>query len=210
MYVTSLKALLVTALQQTFDQDYIEADFRNIKVGIEYPVAKQDYPSIWVDWAQSGNLRIAGVSHKEFAPLSADLRSREFTRWFYAGEASFSIAAMTSFERDRILDELVRVFAFGQETPQTSEFRSMIELNEFIAANANFDEIGIQGSTVTGGTPWGTDDLIYEVTASLSIVGEFVSDGSSRTLIPLSAVAVYPHRTDEPPPAPVADENGWM
>lgn len=198
-FLVPLKTLLVEAWQKTFDGEYIEEDFRGLHVSIEYPARKQDYPGIWVDFTPTG-IEIAGVSHVEYEEGVDFEGFRPHTRWVYDGTAEFTIATMTSLERDRLFDEMTRVLAFGREDESTAEFRAYIEDNEFVACNMDFDQFSVQGMAATPGTPWQTDDIIYEVTISTRCFGEFVSDSKSLTLVPLSAIVVQPQGPGDPDP----------
>jgi hypothetical protein len=189
MYLAPLKTLLVEAVKRTFDDAYPEEDFRNVHVSIEYPVDKMNYPGVWVDYTDSDKLMVAGVAHQEFHEYDTG-EFQPFTRWKYSGYASFTVTALTSWERDRLYDELVTTFAFGKENHERSRFRQTIETNEFIAANFDFDEIEPQGNTAAPGTPWGTDEVIYERTINMQVIGEFVSDNTTGILVPLSAIKV--------------------
>jgi hypothetical protein len=199
--------LLTEAMKKTFDAEYPVEDFRNLLVSIEYPSEKEDYPSIWVDFDPTAELETMGIDHHEVSDPSIDGEVRKFERWRFQGYASYTVVALTSIERDRLFDEVVRVMAFGKEVASTSEFRNYIEDNEFLAVNFDFDQIGIAGVAATPGTPWGTDEVIYEATVRMEVVGEFVSDGATRTLAPLSAIAVYAYADNQPDPAP-SDE--WL
>ncbi len=189
-YLVHLKTALVEALKKTFDGDFPDPDFRGINVSIEYPVEPQHYPGIWVDYTDSASLRAAGIDHFEFTEPGDSGYVRRFTRWRFAGYASFTVVALTSLERDRLFDQLVRVMAFTHETDQVPEFRNYVENNEFIAMNFDFDEIEPRGNSVAPGTPWGSDELIYEVTVNMEVIGEFISEGSTGTLAPLSTILV--------------------
>jgi hypothetical protein len=209
VFIAPLKTLLTEAVLMTFDGDYPTADFRNIKASIEYPEKKQDYPSIWVDFDPTGELEIVGVAHYELTEPDEDGNRHSYTRWRFQGYATYTVVAMTSLERDRLFDEVIKVMAFGKEQAATSEFRTYIEDNEFIAVNFDFDQIGIRGFTATPGTPWGTDEVIYEATVAMECVGEFVSDGSTQALAPLSAIQVTAYASNQPDPFSPADEGGW-
>lgn len=210
MFITRLKTALVEAVRRTFDAEYVEEDFRNLHVSIEYPVERQHYPGIWIDFDIEGQLETAGIDHREFTEESADGSSRRVMRWRFQGYASMTVVAMTSFERDRLFDEVVRVLAFGPESVQTAEFRAYIEDNEFLALNIDFDQIGVAGASSLPGTPWGTDEVIYEVTLRMECLGEFVSDVASGTLVPLAKVVTYPYveGTDPIPAATVTPSVG--
>jgi hypothetical protein len=192
-------------MRQTLDNEYIEADFRNTKVGIDFPVEREDYPAVWVDFTPTAQLERAGISHIEIA--EGDDGMRQYTRWRFQGTASYTAIALTSLERDRLFDELVRIMAFGQESIPTSQFRAYIEDNEFIAINFNFDQVGVAGFAATPGTPWQTDEVMYEATIQMNAIGEFVSDLLTGTLVPLSKVIVYPYSNLEPDPLPGP---GWL
>jgi hypothetical protein len=162
---------------------------RNLYVSIEYPVQPQAFPSIWVDFENTGSLQIAGIAHTEV--METDEAITEVTRWRFSGYASFTVVALSSLERDRMYDELVRTMAFAnRDAAQISEFREHIEHNEFVAMNMDFDQIESRGNAASPGTPWGTDEIIYERTINMELIGEFVSDGSTHTLVPLSRIIV--------------------
>lgn len=192
-YLTLLKTLNVQALKAVLNDTYPTADFRGVHVSIEYPVDKVNYPGIWVDYTDSGDLLVAGVDHKEYVQAIAGDSSggyEPYTRWKYSGYVSYTVAALTSTERDRLYDELVRIFAFGSLNPLLATFRNTIESNPFIAANMNFDKISPQGNAATPGTPWGTDEIIYERTINMEIIGEFISDNTAGTLAALSGFSL--------------------
>lgn len=210
MYLTYVKTVLREGIYQTFDSEYVESDFRDIFISLEFPVKKADYPGIWVDFSPRGNLQVAGVHHGEYADPDASGNSRLFTRWFFEGEASFTVVGLTSLERDRLYDEVVRVLAFGQEAPSTSEFRTYVEDNEFIGMNLNFDQIGQRGHTQSVGTPWGTNDVIYEGEVSMTMRGEFIADSQTNTLVPLSEIVAYPYADNESDPKPPDGNGTWV
>lgn len=202
MYMVQVKTLLTEALRRTFSSAYPVPSVQNLYISIEFPVAKQNYPSIWVDFEPVGDLEVAGIDHKEFLPSTTPGVVNQHTRWRYQGHATFTVAALTSLERDTIYDELVRVMAFGRENPGTSEFRAMVENNGYIAANIDFDQISQRGFAASPGTPWGTDEVIYEGTLAMEIFGEFLSDVTTGALVPISAISVTEYTDQESDPNP--------
>lgn len=186
MYLAPLKTLLVEAVKRTFGDSYPIAEWRGVKVGIEYPIDPQDYPGIWVDYDDTDTLKIVGISHLEFA--ETNLGPVPITRWKFSGYASYTIVALSSFERDRLYDEFVKVLAFGLLDPDTSIFRQTIENNEFIATNVDFDTVQPRGNNAAPGTPWGTDEIIYERTLNVNILGEFIPDTRNGALYRLSEI----------------------
>lgn len=209
-YLVPLKTLVTTALRSTFGPDYPNPDFASAWVSIEYPVEQQAYPSIWVDYADTANLVRAGVDHLEeqvFAgvgPGGSDI-TRQYTRWKFTGVISLTVVALTSLERDRLYDEMVRVVAFGPESDATARFRAVIENNDLVATNIDFDTIEAAANAAAPGTPWGTDEIIYERGINLNVIGEFVSDPLTGDLVPLSGFQVS---ATEDLNLPV-DRQGW-
>lgn len=192
MYLIPLKTLLVQALRQTFDDQYPSPDFRGLYASIEYPVEPQAYPSVWVDYDDTAPLTRAGVSHRETLEVQTggDPLVVPYTRFRFEGSVSLTVVALSSLERDRLYDELVRVLAFGDEDAATVQFRRYIEDNEFIAANMNFDTLTARGNAAAPGTPWGTEEVIYERGLSVEIIGEFVADRTTGALVPLTRIEV--------------------
>lgn len=188
-YRRNLKAGLVTGLKKTFDANYPEEKLREIHVSIEYPVKQQDYPSIWVDFEEA-SLQTAGIDHHE-----KDEEGNLVLRWRYEGHASYTIAALSSLERDRIFDELVKVIAFGRSAEPLNAFREFVEDNNFIAMNFDFDQIEVAGNAATPGTPWDTDEIIYESTLVMQVLGEFVTDVDTGNLVPLSKIIIDGRQT---------------
>jgi hypothetical protein len=192
MYIAPLKTILVEALKTTFDMSYPTADFRNVHVGIEYPVDPQEYPSIWIDYDDTQDLIKAGISHLETVDPVTNLAREPFTRWRFTGYISITVVAMTSLERDLLFDEVVRVVAFGNEDVVIGRFKRAIEMNDLIAATMNTDKIQPRGAAAAPGTPWSTDELMYERTLNLEIIGEFIPDATTGTLLPLSKIVIIP------------------
>lgn len=195
MYISKVKHILNTAMKTTFDSQYIEEDFRDLYVSVEFPIKETDYPGIWTNFNPRGDLERAGVSHEEVD--SEDGLGRTYTRWVFQGEASYSCAALSSYERDRLYDEMIRTVAFGEEATSTSRFREIIETNDFIGMSVNFDSITTRGFGESMGTPWQTDQWVYEAEIVLSCVGEFVADTQTFDLAPLDVLRVYPYTEED-------------
>lgn len=198
MYVVPLKTLLIQALRTTFDTSYPVTEFQGVRIGLEYPVDQQQYPSVWVDYDDTQPLLRAGIGHLEYVnPNDGITPVAPYTRWRFQGYVSLTAVAMTSLERDRLYDELVRVVAFGNEDGVIGRFRNTIASNDLIAATLNTDKIEARGNNAAPGTPWGTDEIMYEKSLNLELIGEFVPDPETGTLINLSKIVMLP--TEELP-----------
>lgn len=183
-YRTKLKTGLVVALGEVFNANYPVEKLREIHASIEYPVEPQDYPGIWVDFDEAV-LQNAGIDHRE-----TDEDGNVVLRWRFEGHVSYTIASLTSLERDLIYDELIKVLAFGKSSEVLNAFREFVENNDFVAMNFDFDEIQVSGNAATPGTPWETDEIIYESTVTMEVLGEFVTDVSTGDLVPLSKILI--------------------
>lgn len=199
MYLLELKTNVVEALRATFDGSYPEPDFQSIKASIEYPVDQADYPGIWVNYDDTQELTIAGIGHTEYVEVNGV--ELPVTRWRFGGTLTMTLTALSSLERDRLFDEMVKVIGFARFSDSRSEFRDRIEQNDLLAMNANFDLMRPSGDNAAPGTPWGTDEFIYEKSISIDLIGEFVSEPDSMTLVPLRQIRVkgYQQGTPEPP-----------
>lgn len=204
-FLMKTKTNLVKALQTTFDGGYPIPDFRDLHVSIEFPVDKQHYPCIWVDFEPSQDLVAAGIDHAEYTPWSETARRLE--RWRFFGTCTFTVVAFSSAVRDRLADEVIRVLAFGRTDPTSSQFRQAIENYPYIAMDIGWDKVGIGQMAASPGTPWGSDEYLYEVTLRMNAQGEFLSNPSTGELYPISEVAVYPRQEGEPD-LPAGD--GWF
>lgn len=205
MYMQYLKTAIVEGLRRVYDVEYPVEELRAINVSIECPVSNANLPCFWINYEDTDSLRVAGIGHEELSYAEGEF-SRH-TRWRFSGSITVTAMAMTSRERDMLYDELVRVFAFGRYTEPTNQFREHIESNDLIAMNINFDEIRPSGDNAGMGTPWDTQEMLYEKSVTLDVQGEFIGDPLIQQIVPLGEIRVHPYVEDlQTPPNPPADE----
>lgn len=197
MYVVPLKGAIVEALRATFTNGYPEADFSNLWCSIEFPMDKSNYPGIWVQYDDTEEVSIAGIGHTEVV-LDEQGSERTVTRSRFGGVITMTCVALSSLERDRLYDELIRMLLFARVEPQVSTFRTLIEQNDLVAMNVDFDKVRAAGDAAAPGTPWGTEEMLYERSVAINVIGEFIS--SYGTLYRLSKIIElgYPEGTPEP------------
>lgn len=186
MYLTHVKTLAQKATSLAFQA--MPGDFGNTYVSLEYPVREHEYPSVWVNFDPTGYLTKMGVGHWEYA--DDDQGSRLIARWSFAGSISLTVTAMTSLERDSLFDAVVAMIAFGDVNTDLGVFRSTVENDPLVILQVNFDQIDQRGFAAAQGTPWGTDEMMYEATVSLTCIGEFISAPGTDLLLPISAIEV--------------------
>jgi len=197
MYLVELKTILTQALRLSFDSAHRVEEFRNLPVSIEFPEKQQDYPGVWVDFEPTHALEVAGIAHREYVNDNATVTG--YTRWRFQGYATYTAVALTSLERDRLIDEIARIFASGRENDAAQRFRQYIEENPYIAANVDFDQIEQRGFASSPGTPWQSDEIIYEGTLAMEVIGEFVTDLTG-TVIAIEGITVQEYTDIEPVP----------
>jgi hypothetical protein len=205
MFTVPLLTTLHKALAETFDSDFAKEEFRTVHIGVDFPIKREDYPAIWIDFTPTQSTKIAGIDHKETDIAENGLIARRHSRWRFWGQATFTVLTMSSFERYRLLDEVIRVLAFGKEQSATAQFRKVIEDNEFVAVNYDADEIDLSGFTAQQGTPWNSPDFIYEATATIELQGEYITDPATGQLAILERIDVFPYSDLEPDPKPQGD-----
>lgn len=204
MFLLQAKTLFIEALKATFDNEHPD-----VNVSMEYPIEEAHFPSIWVDFTPTADLQIAGVGHVEDVP-NEDGTFRRGTRWRFGGRVTYTVSALTSRERDIIADEVVRLLAFGGEYPALSQFRQTLETNDLIQVSMQWDTFTLGGKAEDPGTPWGSDEMVYEITVGVDCQGSFVSGSTAaQSLIPLSQIAIQDTVPGEPEPQfPTSPEAG--
>lgn len=199
MFLVPLLTLFKEATTAVYGAEFPEPDFRDLWVSLEYPAAEANYPGIWLTYMPTAPLQVAGIGHREYTDPAADGSVRALTKWRFGGTLSFTCVAMSSFERYRLADSLIETLAFGKDNPDTSEFQATLDNNDLIGLQMQWDQFTIGAPDESQGTPWGTDDILYEMTVSVDCQGEFASDALGATLIPLSAVTVTDYAPGEGP-----------
>jgi hypothetical protein len=206
-YLVPTKTALMSSMKVLFGEDFPDPDYRGLLVSLEFPATKEAYPSIWVDFDPSARLETMGIDHREVY-YDDDGTEVLVRRWRFGGTALFTIVALTSLERDALFDHVVSHLAFGPRSAEGSSLRAKIENNDLVALQPNFDSISIQGADASAGTPWGTDEFIYEITLRLALEGEFAVVEDTGALANLSKIDFQPRIFDEPlpldPPEPPA------
>lgn len=190
MFLYQLKTALTLALRQVFTATYPVADFANLPVTIEFPYTEQEYPGVWVTWEPVGAISRGGIDNYQMTPWApTDLASNpnDLFRYRFSGNSLFTVGALTSLQRDRLHDELLRVFLVSTD-PSVESFRQYVEDNPYIAMQMDFDNVNVRGMSENPGTPWGTNDFIYECTLAIETYGEFIADRELSQLVVLSQI----------------------
>lgn len=187
-YLRTIKTTATEALQAAFQVAYPETDTaggdKPVYISQEYPVEKAHIPAIWVEFEPT-DLRTVGIAYTE-----TDTEGNLYTRWRFAGMATFTVAAMSSNERDMIYDQMVALVAFASQTEAPSTWRQTIESSDLIATTWSYDTVDSRGEAAAPGTPWGTDEVMYERGIALQVLGEFVTNPITLQLVNLSEISI--------------------
>lgn len=182
-----------------------------VTVDMEYPIKKEHYPGIWVQFSFSEFVQ-AGLGHEilTFTLDENNEKNWEPVREFqFKGRVSLTIVALTSLERDRLSDAIISMLMFSRQpeyvitkvNKDTKQFRQLmtsLTQNPYVSMTVNHDQITPGGQAMTTGVPWDSDLPGYEDTYSFDILGQtnitFRRDGT----YDLSAV-VFDGELVEPP-----------
>lgn len=195
MFLAETLTAVHKTLTEIFNDDYPVEAARNIRVSIEYPEDAQDYPGIWIDLAIQGDLERSGINYSELVE-NPDGSFGEIDRWSFDAEVSLTVLAMSSLARARLLDEVVRVVGMQIESGRKGFSKKIME-NKMIGLTPSTDRLRVSGMATVPGTPWGTDEMVYEVTVNFGLMGEFCSTPEG-SLVPLSEIRI--DVTQEPEP----------
>lgn len=171
-----------------------------ITVDMEYPIEKENYPGIWVQFSFNEIVQ-AGIGHEPLirTVIPATENTPETVNWepirefAFKGRVTLTIVALTSLERDRIADAVITMLAFSRipesvitkASEDTKQFRQLIESlanNPYVSLTLNHDQIIPGGQAMTTGVPWDEEIPGYEDTYSFDILGQtnivFKNDGT--------------------------------
>jgi len=198
-YKIGLKREVVNALKPMFGNSFEYADLRNrVFVGLEYPMKKIQYPAIYITF-QEEELRNAGIGHVELDYTEDQHWPKLIKRWIFNGQLNFNVIALNPIDRDRLSSALINMIAFGEYSPEFSDFWTELRDQDYVAMAPLMDRI-IPGGEQIGAVPWESEDeLQFGNSYSIKVFGEFWSKPESGELIEISEIDLYPYRQGEQP-----------
>lgn len=208
MFVANVLTAWSEALKLLF-ADHPNPDLQGIPVLTDYPQQEINYPGIWLNFTMQGDVKNVGIGHVEHS-LDDTGGVHEVFRWHFGGFVEITIGAMSNLERALLLDQVTKDIAVARvDVNREGILREHIERHDLIGQIVTWESFTLSGFGETQGTPWGTDDIIYEATVTLVIEGEVVLDPQTGLLVPLSQIVVTAQREDEGA-LPVPGTDGWM
>lgn len=201
--IETVKRAVMNALREALSGTSLNhlVNGTDITIDMEYPIAKENYPGIWVQFSFSEIVQ-AGIGHEpllrtvvqEATDTTPEVVNWEPMREFsFKGRVTLTIVALTSLERDRIADAVITMLAFSRPpegvltkaNEDTKQFRQLIDSlanNPYVSLTVNHDQIIPGGQAMTTGVPWDEEIPGYEDTYSFDILGQtnivFKNDGT--------------------------------
>ena len=180
--IEAVKRAVVMALREALIRTNITINGSPVYVDLEYPMKKEQYPGIWVQFSVV-KLNRAGISHEVWVQ-DANLNWTPIQEWMFNGRVTLTIVALKSLERDRIADSIISMFAFSrtpelvisQPNANTKQYRTLLtalDQNPYVAMTLNTDTITPGGQSASMDVPWQQDVLAYEDSYSFDLLGNF-------------------------------------
>lgn len=200
MFVANVLTVWTEALKSILNSGNNEQSLRNIPVSTEFPMKAVDYPGLWLNFTLNGDVQNVGIGHVEYA--DTDQGTITLLRWHFGGLIEITLSALTNLERALLVDKISTAIAIARvDKNYEGNLRATVERSDLLGMIVTWESFHIGGFAETPGTPWETDEVVYEATISLSIEGECVLNPTTGVVVPLSAIRIY-ERTDGEPEIP--------
>jgi hypothetical protein len=207
----AIKAVLADA---DYEPSSDLVDTKTLPVHVEYPQERADYPGIWLNFTMQGDVKNVGIGHVEYVPVDEDEPNgiqQEVFRWHFGGLIEITLAALGNLERANLVDEMLRIIATGRmDKNGEGVLRETVERNDLVGQRVTWESVMVSGFGEVQGTPWGTDDVVYEATITIVIEGEVVMNPATGDLEPLSGVILSDIVIDDPETLPTPGTEGWV
>ena len=181
-FIEAVKRNVTEGLRSAFGNTSLgAANDDAFPIEIEYPTDPTKYPAIWVQFAIE-SLNRAGIGMETWTKENDQWGP--IHEWMFTGRITLTIAALTSKDRDRLADAVIAQLAFARppdlvlrdpnrDTRQMKGLIAALDANPYVAMTLNTDQIASGGQTVTSGTPWAQNILLYEDNYSVDCQGQF-------------------------------------
>lgn len=181
--IESVKRAVVGGIRDAFTAASLSnTDGSQFYIDIEYPTDVTRYPGIWVQFAIS-NITQAGISMETWTEDDAG-NWGPIHECSFDGRITLTIAALTSKDRDRLADTVIAQLAFARapdlvirdprkDAKQMRGLITALDNNPYVSMTLNTDVVNSGGQTVTSGTPWASNILLYEDNYAIGAHGQF-------------------------------------
>lgn len=198
-YKRYVKRVVIDALRSVFTNVYPDPQFRNLNIALEYPLKRELFPAIVVNFDESRVLN-TGVGHVEFSSIN-----QKFFHYMFEGALELRILTLTPLDRDVLSDSIVELIAFGRLQSLTREFFEAIYSDDNNGGQIMFnsDVLTPLGENVSLNN-WGEEDQpVYQTGYRVELNGAFYSNAKSSPFLTwIDQVNIYPWAEGEPRPDP--------
>ena len=189
--IETTKRAIVLSLRKAFDNtedQFLRRVSGNVEM--EYPLEESKYPGVWIGFSFT-KMQLASLDpeHYEEQPNGSKLH---YSLGSFEGVVSLTILSLSSLERDRISDALVQTILFGRRHEVAATFYDDLENNDYVNISVQNGTVRPSGQNTTFGTPWGTEDTVYEDAYNFSIMGQFASRYEDYGLVNLREIRIVP------------------
>lgn len=178
--IEAVKRGVVQAFRAALTGTTFTDDNSPVYIEMEYPLEKVHYPGVWVQFSL-GDLTPAGHGHQQREPETGNLMQT----MMYEGKVTLTLVALSSKERDRLADQIINVLSFSRiastnvvtENGFIESFSTLYDefnKNPHVSITINSDKPRPMGQSVSVGTPWHQDTLVYEDAYSFDVIGQFM------------------------------------
>lgn len=174
-YRRLIKRTLVAALKTVFTEDYPEQQLRNINVSTAFPLKRENFPAIIVNYNESAVMN-AGVGHIELIQ-DENFLTIPAKHFRFEGSIEFVTTALTPLDLDTISDSVVELLAFGRLDSLLNKFFDRIYRDVPDSAQISFHSDYLNPLSETQmATMWGSEDgIVYQGGYSIAVSGGFYS-----------------------------------
>jgi hypothetical protein len=172
-YKMGLKRQIVHALDPVFGPEFPIPDYRDIYVGLEYPMTNVQYPSILITYSET-ELRSVGVGYRA-TDYNETGNRYPYKVFRYQGMVHFNVMALNPLDRDKLSAALVNILAFAEVEDSLVGFVERLRDEKYASLALILDVITPEGEQ-EGDVPWGNEDeKIFTASYGVPVGGEFTS-----------------------------------
>lgn len=205
------------------------------RITVEYPEEAEDWPTILVqirpsivEWTGIGGDEVIDASlssgqptidrSTEDDPTPNENPSFKLIRQGrFEASCMLQVLALTSMERDRMWDNLVKLLLMGRKKSSTANFFTTLETHDLVGVTIMEGTIRPVGDSMGVGTPWDPELLTYEAAVEFDMVGTFYADEYTEDLVPLRDAQAFEYiafdgntEGDETPPLESDGQGEWL
>jgi hypothetical protein len=201
-YLTFIKATVVSALRSAF-ANHPDNFLAKTNIRLERSQEKLDYPMIVIKYYGRNVKRIgiANVQYMDNTMIPSIPTLQPLTIFTYEGDVEFSVYALDTLTRDRLVDSLITIVSSQNLGGWVDDFYDSVYDKSQVAEPAsdynqlifNTDEFTPFGATDQA-TPWRSEnELLYKDVYRTNIFGQFMSLPTSDPVLNyINKILLYP------------------